>query len=127
MSGWMTMPRPGTYLCGLAVDAVQDGLEGRGGEPGFLTGLLVLLESRSHALRAIVIGIAEWLVDGLQVPAGHEDLQSSHTALAKRGLTPGNYFEAKRGLRGHAAAVSEPAGLDLHARRRSSTPSGEWP
>jgi hypothetical protein len=64
-----------TYLCGLGLDSVQDGLERRLAVPAIDASLLVVLESGAHTLRAEVKRIAERLMDGLNtVPAGHKYL-----------------------------------------------------
>jgi len=54
-----------SYLFGLALDAVKNGLKGRVGEPALETRFLVIFEARAHTLGAKVEGIAKGLVDGL--------------------------------------------------------------
>jgi len=66
-----------SHLSSLAVDAVEDGLEGRIRKAGLGARLFVSFETAAHALRAVVEGVAEGLMDGLQTFAtGHKDLVS---------------------------------------------------
>lgn len=64
-----------SHLCGFTFDPVHYSLEGGLREATVKTGLLVILEASSHSFRAIVEGIAERLVNGLNtLTTSHEDL-----------------------------------------------------
>ena len=84
-----------SHLSSLAVDAVEDGLEGRIRKAGLGARLFVAFETAAHALRAVVEGVAEGLMDGLQTFAtGHEDLVSdvSSRVWEEKSVGPRSFF-----------------------------------
>lgn len=67
--------RVGSNLFAVVLEPVHDGLVGRLREAALDPGLLVLSEALAEALRAVVKGIPERLMGGLQdVTACHKDL-----------------------------------------------------
>ena len=63
------------YLSGFPLNPVHNSLEGGLAEPALRSGFLVGFEAAAHALGAIVVGVTERLVNGLDgIPSSHEDL-----------------------------------------------------